>query len=391
MNADGLHRSVTPLETPAQLPAWWAPLFDAAAEPSVFLSPAWMQSWLDVYGAGFSGSWLRWERGGETVGGCLLLRRRLYRRGLPVETRFINCADGVPGHPPPVEYNQILHVAGAAADVARDLAAAATAERWTQFVVAGFAVPEQASVLIGALPSCGLDAEQRPAPYVDLTSLGADGYLVTLSRQTRAQLRRSQRTYEEAFGPLSLDGAQSREQAHAYFEAMVPLHGASWRARGQVGAFASTRTQRFHRLLIDRLWPTGGVDVLRLRAGERTLGYLYGFVLRGKVYAYQSGFVMEANPHLKPGMLSHVWAIGHYAGRGLLEYDFLAGDMRYKRSLAKRERTLAWYTVYGRSWFARCVFGAKRLKRRLPRPRSVTAAAEADGEEPPDAPPGSPP
>jgi hypothetical protein len=388
MSPGGLHRSVAPLETPAALPSWWAPLFDAAAEPSVFLSPAWMQSWLDVYGAEFSGSWLRWERGAETVGGCLLLRRRLSRRGLPVETRFLNCADGVPSLPPPVEYNQILHRAGAGVDVARDLALVAGEERWTQFVIAGFAVPEQARVLVAGLPACGLDAEERPAPYVDLTALGTHGLLVTLSRQTRAQLRRSRRTYEESAGPLSLDRALSREDAHAFFEAMVPLHSASWRARGQVGAFASTRTQRFHRLLIDRLWSTGAVDLLRLRAGERTLGYLYGFVLRGKVYAYQSGFVMESNPHLKPGMLSHVAAIDHYAAQGLQEYDFLAGDTRYKRTLAKRERTLAWYTVYGRGWFARCVYAAKRLKRRLPRTAAAAAGAETDAEEGPEAPPG---
>jgi CelD/BcsL family acetyltransferase involved in cellulose biosynthesis len=122
---------------------------------------------------------------------------------------------------------------------------------------------------------------------------------------------------------------------------------------------------RFHQALVRRLWEANAVDLLRLSAGDADIGYLYNFKARGKVYAFQSGFAYAPDARLKPGLVTHACAMEHYARDGWREYDFLAGDARYKRSFASRSRTLLWTTTYRDKRWMRAVVRAWRLKARL--------------------------
>ena len=58
-------------------------------------------------------------------------------------------------------------------------------------------------------------------------------------------------------------------------------------------------------------------------------------VYRRQVYAYQSGFLFEADAKLKPGLVSHVLCIEDHLQNGMALYDFMAGDARYKSSLGQ--------------------------------------------------------
>lgn len=49
---------------------------------------------------------------------------------------------------------------------------------------------------------------------------------------------------------------------------------------------------------------------------------------------------------MKPGLLAHALAIQYYAENGRAEYDFLAGDSQYKRSLTSQSRPLNWSVLY---------------------------------------------
>jgi CelD/BcsL family acetyltransferase involved in cellulose biosynthesis len=90
------------------------------------------------------------------------------------------------------------------------------------------------------------------------------------------------------------------------------------------------------------------VELLRVRAGNEDLGYLYNFLVDGKVLFFQSGFSYTdaEDARYKPGLVTHTVAIEHYQGRGFKEYDFLAGEARYKRSLGKSLRSLCWAVIY---------------------------------------------
>lgn len=183
---------------------------------------------------------------------------------------------------------------------------------------------------------------RRFAPAVTLTTL-ARPYLETLSANTRGQIRRARRLCGEALG---LTPAGNAEEAGQFFQAMVKLHQASWRARGQPGAFATETMRSFHLALIERGWPRGEVDVLRIRAAERDIGYLYNFIHGRRVYCYQSGFAAAETAREKPGLVCHSLAIEHYAARGLAIYDLLAGASQYKTSLASGGEMLSWVTLY---------------------------------------------
>ena len=192
------------------------------------------------------------------------------------------------------------------------------------------------------------------APFVDLRALRLAGrnFLDQVSANTRYQLRRSRRRYA-ASGPLSIRRAGSVEEACDFVARLADLHQIYWAGRGQPGAFATADFRRFHQALIERAFPCGGIDLLRVSCGERPIGYLYNFRHQGTVSAYQSGFdYSAAETHQKPGLTCHHLAIEKYLAEGASRYDFLAGDDRYKLSLATDATTLYWLRVCRRRRFS---------------------------------------
>ena len=187
---------------------------------------------------------------------------------------------------------------------------------------------------------------RRPAPYLDLPAIPADsGMLDLMSANTRQQLRRSLRAWEEV-GPLTLDVAATHEEADLFLDRLADLHQRYWTGRGKAGAFAEPFFGRFHHALLKRPSDGQSVDLIHVSAGERTVGYLYNFVQDGWVAAYQSGFDFGPDAdRLRPGMICHLLAIEHYRQAGMRRYDFLGGDARYKRSFANAEIELLWLEI----------------------------------------------
>lgn len=183
-----------------------------------------------------------------------------------------------------------------------------------------------------------------PCHVVDLARVRAADYPSLLSSQTRGQLRRAQRKA----GELRVDIAATAREAIAIYDELVALHGALWRAKGKPGAFADPWFDRVHRRLIAQRFGAGEIQLVRVRNASHTIGCLYNFVYGGRVLQYQTGFAMYDDPHQKPGYVSHAVAIAHAAASGHAIYDFLAGDMRYKKSLATDETALVWARVQRR-------------------------------------------
>ena len=211
-------------------------------------------------------------------------------------------------------------------------------------------------VLSGVPPECadaalmtgGLVAEKsaRIAPYANLSCDGQERpFIQRLSRNTRHQLRRSNRIYA-AQGPLTVRRAGTAVEGLEFLNDMVALHDRTWAARGKTGAFSTASVRRFYQALLADGIPAGEVDLIRVAAGETAIGYLMNFTHAGTVSAYQSGFdYASAGSHQKPGLTSHFLAIEHYQALGFHTYDFLAGADRYKLSLANAHRRLHWLSV----------------------------------------------
>lgn len=196
-----------------------------------------------------------------------------------------------------------------------------------------------------------------PAPHIDLDRIRADdgGFLAGISANARYQLRRSDRAYQAA-GELAVQRAGTVAEAQAFLAELAALHQESWNRRGRPGAFASPWFGRFHSALIERGFPRGEIEFLRITSAGKSVGMLYNFRYRGQVLAYQSGFAYTgAERHQKPGLTSHHLAIAMAISGGDICYNFLAGSDRYKRSLSNAEDQLFWLQI-GAGWqIRRCV------------------------------------
>ncbi|SHJ92608.1 Acetyltransferase involved in cellulose biosynthesis, CelD/BcsL family [Roseomonas rosea] len=276
---------------------------------------------------------LRATRGGRVIGLALFNRRR---------RRLFLGESGDPALDAPfVEHNGPLVAAGVAIPPAEWLAAAWRVRGAGRLVLSG--VERELADRAGV----ALRRQVRLAPYVDLEALrgGGGDYLATLSANARQQIRRSMRAYAAA-GPLRIQRAETEAEALDWFEALMALHQADWQARGRPGAFAHPFMQRFHRALIPVAQARGELDLLRVIAGERVVGFLYNLRAGGVVHAYQSGLDRAgAMAHGKPGLTCHSLAILRALAAGDAVYDLMAGSQRYKTSLARQEARLVWVTA----------------------------------------------
>lgn len=206
----------------------------------------------------------------------------------------------------------------------------------------------------------------KTTAQVDLAALRASGgdYLATLSANTRQQIRRSIRLYEER-GPLSLRAAASAQEAQAWFEEMGILHEQAWRAKGDGGAWRFPFLLAFHRRLIDTAFASGGVEIVRIACGDTPIGYIHCLVRGGWIGSYLSGFAYEADNKAKPGLVSFALYIQEKLRSDVQVFDFLAGDHRYKMSLGRRGPDMYWFTVQERRWQLRLEDALRAVKQRV--------------------------
>lgn len=355
----------------AGMPAWWDALSRNAGNASVFLSTAWMQTWLEIYGADFELFWVCWREAGNVVGGCLLASRTTWSWLLPSRSLFLNASGETLRRSPMAEYNDILCRPGYEDRIALAAAHALRDRTWSRLHLSGYRDDAVMARIAGALPIVGVEDNPRNAYFADLAAVGERSFETALAGKVGSHIRRNRRLYEKEYGPFQVLRAETRSDADRYFDELAALHNKRWRARGQGGSFSSEAVVRFHRQVIGRLWNGGMVDLLCVRSNDRVAGYLYNFISQNKVYVFQTGFAYEDGSKLSPGLLTHLLAIEYYRQRGLDEYDLLAGDALYKRSLARGTRGLRWTVVYRDRFWPRLLLWAKRLKARLSRPTMV--------------------
>ncbi|MGB0664434.1 MAG: GNAT family N-acetyltransferase [Pontibacterium sp.] len=191
-----------------------------------------------------------------------------------------------------------------------------------------------------------------PSYFVDLQKISTPtAYLAQLSRNTRAQLTRAYREYQSIYkAPLETHFANTTEEALSFFEGLVKLHTQSFEQTKRKSHFTTPFAQTFHKHLISERFSSGEILISQTRCGNRIVGYLYNFIHHGKVSYFQSGLHFENNKHLKPGLVCHHQAIAHLIKQNTqhplyVEYDFLAGHERLKRSLSNNQRTIEWLTI----------------------------------------------
>lgn len=245
-----------------------------------------------------------------------------------------------------IEYNGILAEPARLSDIV-ELCLGALVENakdWDELFIGGVDARQSAAFTSAArkLHLAQRLLYEKPCHFVDLDAARAKGdYLSLVSANTRHQIRRATKIYEE-HGKVVLENARSAEESFSFLNDLEELHQAYWRTRGQPGSFANPYFVGFHRQLIRDRFAAGEIQLARIASASRVIGYLYNFVYRGRVYTYQSGFQYEVDNKRKPGLVSHHLAIEHHLRAGARVYDFLAGDGQHKQSLATNVHSLVW-------------------------------------------------
>ncbi|MBM3490309.1 MAG: GNAT family N-acetyltransferase [Alphaproteobacteria bacterium] len=340
---------------------------EARAEPGFFLTWDWIGAWLMA--SGLRPRLLEARAQGRLVGLALWQPARQRRHGLFVSRRLLLHEAGEPAiDAAAIEYNGVLAERGRESAVLRAM---------LEHLVAGAdpALPAWDELRFGGVPAAygsaladtGLDvhvASRSRATVVDLAALRAGGrsFLASLSANSRQQIRRAIRHYE-ATGPLTIAAARDRDEALGQFAELAALHEATWRRRGKAGAFARPFVGTMHRQLIAESFASGAVELLRIAAGQQTVGYLYNFLHRGWVGAYMSGFRYQDDAKAKPGLVSYALAIERHAALGNRVFDFLAGESRYKASLGGPGAELVWFDLQHPRLAFRIERGLRRLRR----------------------------
>jgi len=300
-----------------------------------FLSWTWIGAWI----AGLDRPPLLLavqDTDGKDVALGLVTEATEWRRGLRVRQLRLHDTGITARDAITVEYNSLLCDGGIEAAAWHSAIRALRARGgWDEIIVSG-----ATDTTVDILATLGLSMHPRAetsSAFVDLAALRArgvtdtDGYVATLGKNTRQQLRRSIRLYAER-GPLTLEATTDVE---GFFAELGEHHEAKWRAAGASGATANADYMTFHRRMIADALPDGAVELLRASAGGEGFGWLYNFVCRGQVLFYLSGFRAEEDNRLKPGLVTHALAVERHLATGAIAYDFMGGANRYKTSLGE--------------------------------------------------------
>jgi len=336
----GLHKSpyrceLQPFQSVSALEAVWNDL-ESSSTTSFFQSWAWISSWLSVLPQAIKPSVLMVFDGAELVGMGLVTSNKgcAYLNETGIEGIDAVC----------IEHNMLLAQKGVESEV---LVCAAHFllygnHQYAKLYVSG--ISQNVARLVRDFDLGGERVQVdilSQAPFYTIDLVAAVPYESQLSRNTRYQIKRSLRKYS-SFGEVKLSFPQDIAEAEIFFKRMTVLHRQYWDRKGQDSGFLSEFSQRFHWDMVTKQYDTGGINLVRVMAGEHEIGYLYLLLKGGVVSVYQTGFHYEASGQFKPGLVSHYLAVLYYQNAGYKVYDLLAGKSQYKNSLSTDQGEMVW-------------------------------------------------
>lgn len=328
----------------AELGDRWRELESRSSLTSFFNSWSWLGHWLEMLPDTFERRLLEARCGDHLVGMGVLVKNRRRLGKLPFCTSWHLHAAGDPVYDGAmVEHNDFL-----IDDQHGDELRTAMVARWRE------SVGSAQELHLPGLRGSGLDGkvsgelarrdDHRPSYIITLQPVRDHklDFTPLVSGHARRFIRRSIKEYK-TLGPLQTHVAETAAQALDYFDRMVALHQERWTSLGEDGSFKSDFRSQLHRTVITKQFGSGEIQLLRVSAGDRDLGYLYSFIRGKRLYVYQSGFdytILEK--HGRPGLVTHTLAVQHNAALGFDVYDLMAGDSQYKTTISTSQETLTW-------------------------------------------------
>jgi hypothetical protein len=190
------------------------------------------------------------------------------------------------------------------------------------------------------------------------TKLDFDSYtdeiIDRFSKNTRSQIRRSNKAILKNHGKLLISQA-NQKNTMAFFSSLGNLHIKRWNESPEGSGFTNEQFLSHHTHFLSHF--PGKANVLKISAGDLTLGYCYTFLDKETVYFYCSGinYDIETKP-IKPGYSIHFELMKYYANKGFKWYDFMGGDSRYKQSLSTNKYFFSNISIYKKSLLGKLLY-----------------------------------
>ena len=168
--------------------------------------------------------------------------------------------------------------------------------------------------------------------------------LLTFSTNTRRQIKRSFKLLSQ-YGELSLKPLAKDQQSILFEDIFAANHKQKW---GASSGFNNHDFVNFHRQLL----LGGSTDILQIMMGDKPVMYIYSLINDRGVFFYMASMNSFDDNKIKLGLVGHCLAISYYSILGFKQYDFLAGEARYKTSLSSEQYVMAIRHYYKSNWKA---------------------------------------
>ena len=316
--------------------AQWDALLAESGRRNFFLSPDWIDTWLDIF----------WESDASLAVIAVQSAGKLV--GLfPLYISIMNQALGAKclrllgtGEPEPdcvcTEYPDLLCYPGYEDVVARTVARVMVWDLSWDLASFGVVLPDSliCTVLYRELEQYGIAMRERPGGvryYINLPQ-SWDEYLSGLSKNMRGKIRYQRRRLAR-YGHIREYRIDEKAQLGKALRDLVQLHSERWRAKGEQGAFHSNRFREFHSRYMSRIFPKHRLNLRVLELDGTPIGVVYNIRYQGIDSYYQSGISMSlGDKAISPGIVALSHAIQSAIEDGMEVFDFMkSGPVSYKR------------------------------------------------------------
>jgi CelD/BcsL family acetyltransferase involved in cellulose biosynthesis len=213
------------------------------------------------------------------------------------------------------------------------------AEEWSELDLWGLteSTPTRAAVRELAVAN-GLAVDEgieAVAPRLQLPSTW-DGYLASLGKKDRHELRRKLRRLEDSAGKVELRLARTQPEVGESINEFLRLHTIS---RQDKADFMSDGMAAFFRRMASSMSHEGLVRLFMLEVDGKAVATVFCFDAGCCLYMYNSGYD-PGYASLSVGLLSKALVVKWAIENGKESLDFLRGNEPYKYDLGARDQAI---------------------------------------------------
>ncbi len=163
-----------------------------------------------------------------------------------------------------------------------------------------------------------------------------EGYLATLGKKDRHELRRKIRKLYESGAGVTFDVLSTQEEVVGAMDEFLDLHT---RSRADKTEFMTPEMEVFFRRMASAMAAEGLIRLFMLRVNTKPAAAVLCFDAGSYLYLYNSGYDPEFSS-LSVGLVSKALCLQWAIENGMTGLDFLRGDEPYKYDMGAKDQEI---------------------------------------------------